>query len=98
MPTSNGIGLDPLDIPRSMVNPVMGPLHMLLQIAFPFARVSAVCVLTFEFVRYRTMFVIEMPVSLLFGRPPVFVILACWLTTFPWTGMSLLVFPRTQIS
>lgn len=95
---SDGIRLDPLDIPRSMVNPLVGPLHMLLQIAFPFACISAVCVLTFELVRYRTMLVIEMPVSFFFGRPPVFVILACWLTTFPRAGMGLLVFTRTHIS
>ena len=92
------IRLDPLDIPRSMVNPLVGPLHVLLQITFPFACVSAVCVLAFELVWYRTMFVVEMPVSFFFGRPPVLVILACWLTTFPWAGMGLLVFAKTHIS
>ena len=63
---------------------------MLLQVTFAFTRVRAVRVLAVEFVRYRAMFIVEMPVSLLFGWPAMLMVLALWFTAFPWTRMGLL--------
>ena len=72
----------------------MGPLHMLFQVTFAFAGVVAIRVLAVEFMRYRTMFVIEMPVALFLGWPAVFVVFAQGLTTFPGAGMGFLMFSR----
>ena len=80
---NHGICLDSLHVSGSVINPVMGTFHVLLQVAFPLARVRALWVLTFEFVRYRAMLVIEMPVTLLFGWPPMLVVLARRLAAFP---------------
>ena len=63
---------------------------MLLQITFAFTGVRAVWILTVEFVGYRAVFIVEMPVSFLFSRPAMLMVLALWLTAFPWTGMGLL--------
>ena len=102
MPTLGPAGeracLHSLDIPGSVVDPVMGPFHVLLQVALAFARIRAVWVLAIEFVRYRTVFVVEVPVSLLLGWPTVLVVLARWLTAFPGPRMGLLVFTVTRVS
>lgn len=81
--TTNRICLDSLDISGSVVEPVMGPFHMLLEITLAFALIRAVRVLTIELVRDRAMLVVEMPISLLFCRPSMLMVFARWLTAFP---------------
>ena len=83
VPANNGIGLDPLHVSGSVIDPVVGTLHVLLQVTFALARVGALRVLTFEFVRDGAMLVVEMPVTLLFRRPAMLVVLARWLAAFP---------------
>ena len=83
VPANHRIGLDSLHVSRPVIDPVMGTLHVLLQITFALARVRALRVLTFEFMRYRAMLVVEMSVTLLFGWPPMLMVLARWLAAFP---------------
>ena len=51
VPANHGICLDSLDVSGPVIDPVVGTLHVLLQITFALARVRALGVLTFEFVR-----------------------------------------------
>ena len=81
-----------------MVNPIVGPFHVLLQIALALARISTMRVLAIKFMRYRAVFIVEVAVSLLFRRPSVLVVLAVYLTAFPRARMGLLVLTIIWIS